>query len=79
MKDAFETLNHMYIMMECIQGGELFDHIKDYEINGKTNFLLIKHYRKRSSLDCTLDPRGSSIPSSLRNSSPRFETREYFD
>lgn len=21
--------------MECMTGGELFDHIKDYEINGK--------------------------------------------
>lgn len=27
----------MYIMMECIQGGELFDHIKDYEITGNSN------------------------------------------
>ena len=33
MRDAFETHQHMYIMMECISGGELFEHIKDYEIS----------------------------------------------
>jgi serine/threonine protein kinase len=36
MKDHFETLQHMFIMMECMEGGELFDHIKEYEIQGKT-------------------------------------------
>lgn len=37
MKEVFETLQNMYIMMECMTGGELFDHIKDYEITGKIN------------------------------------------
>jgi serine/threonine protein kinase len=35
MKDVFETLQYMYIMMEVLQGGELFDHIKDFDISGK--------------------------------------------
>jgi calcium/calmodulin-dependent protein kinase I len=35
MKEVYETLGNMYIMMECMMGGELFDHIKDYEITGK--------------------------------------------
>jgi len=39
MKDCYETLQHMYIMMECIQGGELFDHIKDYEISGNISHI----------------------------------------
>lgn len=34
IKESFETLQHMYIMMESMQGGELFDHIKEYEISG---------------------------------------------
>lgn len=33
MHDAFETHQHMYIMMECVQGGELFEHIKEAEIS----------------------------------------------
>ena len=36
MRDAFETHQHMYIMMEVIEGGELFEHIKDCEISGNT-------------------------------------------
>ena len=35
MKDVYETKKFMYILMECIQGGELFEHIKDYEIEEK--------------------------------------------
>lgn len=35
MKDVFENIQYMYIMMEVMQGGELFDHIKDYDISGK--------------------------------------------
>lgn len=41
MRDAFETKQYMYIMMECIQGGELFDHIKDYEITEKEACLIV--------------------------------------
>lgn len=37
MKDHFETLQHMFIMMECMEMGELFDHIKEYEISGNNN------------------------------------------
>ena len=40
MIDAFETLTNMYIMMECMQGGELFDHIKDNEIQEKEAALI---------------------------------------
>jgi serine/threonine protein kinase len=32
MRDAFETHERMYILMECVQGGELFEHIKECEI-----------------------------------------------
>ena len=35
MKEIFETKEHMYIIMECIQGGELFDHIKNKEMPEK--------------------------------------------
>lgn len=42
MHDAFETADQMYIMMECVQGGELFEHIKDYEISER-EALLITH------------------------------------
>jgi len=35
MKEHFETLQNMFIMMECMLGGELFDHIKNFEIGGK--------------------------------------------
>ena len=41
MKDAYETLCNMYIMMECIQGGELFDHIKDYDVSEKEAALIV--------------------------------------
>jgi serine/threonine protein kinase len=40
MRDAFETFNNMYIMMECVQGGELFEHIKDTEINEREACLI---------------------------------------
>ena len=29
MQDSYETKDHMYIMMERVEGGELFDHIKE--------------------------------------------------
>lgn len=55
MRENFETYEHMYIMMEVIQGGELFEHIKDYEISGKS----LKHHginssliRERGKFDC---------------------------
>lgn len=35
MKDVYETKKFMYILMECVQGGELFEHIKNYEIEEK--------------------------------------------
>ena len=40
MRDAFETFNNMFIMMECVQGGELFEHIKDTEINEREACLI---------------------------------------
>jgi serine/threonine protein kinase len=35
MKDVYETKKYMYILMECIEGGELFDHIKNNDIQEK--------------------------------------------
>jgi hypothetical protein len=40
MHDAFETFTNMYIMMEVVQGGELFEHIKDYEISEREACLI---------------------------------------
>lgn len=42
MKDAFETMQNMYIMMESIQGGELFDHIKDFDISGNIPLFILQ-------------------------------------
>jgi calcium/calmodulin-dependent protein kinase I len=35
MKDVIETNQHMYIIMEIVEGGELFEHLNDYEITEK--------------------------------------------
>ena len=35
MKDVYETRKYMYILMECVEGGELFDHIKQSDIHEK--------------------------------------------
>jgi len=32
MKETYETEKNMYIIMEQVTGGELFDHIKTYEL-----------------------------------------------
>ena len=40
MRDAFETFPTMYIMMECVQGGELFEHIKETEISEREACLI---------------------------------------
>jgi len=32
MKETYETEKNMYIIMEQVSGGELFDHIKTYEL-----------------------------------------------
>jgi serine/threonine protein kinase len=40
MRDAFETFPTMYIMMECVQGGELFEHIKNTEISEREACLI---------------------------------------
>ena len=41
MKDVFENVQYMNIMMEVMQGGELFDHIKDYDISGMISYTFI--------------------------------------
>ncbi len=41
MRENFETFDNMFIMMEVVQGGELFEHIKDYEISEKEACLII--------------------------------------
>jgi len=40
MRENFEDFEHMYIMMEVVQGGELFEHIKDYEISEREACLI---------------------------------------
>lgn len=40
MKENFEDCDKMYIMMEIVQGGELFEHIKDYEISEREACLI---------------------------------------
>ena len=69
MRDAYETLWNMYIMMECIQGGELFDHIKDYEVSG-TYFHFSSYYRERSSVDNPSDFRSSTVFAPVWYSAP---------
>lgn len=32
MRETYETENHMHIVMEQVSGGELFEHIKTYEL-----------------------------------------------
>ena len=32
MRETFETESHIYIVMEQVNGGELFEHIKTYEL-----------------------------------------------
>ena len=41
MKDVYETAKDMYILMECVQGGELFDYIKQYEIQEEVAALIV--------------------------------------
>lgn len=77
MKDVFETPQSMFIMMESIEGGELFDHIKDSEISGKHSFMVFIFYRKRSSFNSSLNLRSSLISSLLWYRSPRSEAREH--
>jgi serine/threonine protein kinase len=33
MKDVYETRQYLYLLMECVEGGELFDHIKSNDIS----------------------------------------------
>jgi len=40
MKDVYETKKYMYILMECVEGGELFDRIKSNEIKEKEACLI---------------------------------------
>lgn len=35
MKDVVETMQHMFIIMEIVEGGELFDQINDFVITEK--------------------------------------------
>ena len=46
MKETYETQNYMYIIMEKVSGGELFEQIKTYELEEKevaiTMYQLIK-------------------------------------
>ena len=41
MRENFETFENMFIMMEVIQGGELFEHIKEFEISEKEACLIV--------------------------------------
>lgn len=41
MKDVYETARDMFILMECVKGGELFDYLKTYEIAEDVAALII--------------------------------------
>ena len=41
MKETYETKQNMYIIMEQVSGGELFDHIKTYELEEREIALIM--------------------------------------
>ena len=40
MKDVYENKNFIYIIMECVEGGELFDYIKNNLISEREGLLI---------------------------------------
>jgi len=41
MRETYETEKYMYIIMEQVKGGELFEHIKTYELEEKEISLIM--------------------------------------
>lgn len=41
MKDVYETKQFIFIIMECVEGGELFEHVKNYIIQEREASLII--------------------------------------
>jgi serine/threonine protein kinase len=41
MRETFETFNYMFIIMDAAEGGELFEHIKNYELEEKEISLIM--------------------------------------
>ena len=41
MRETFETESHFYIVMDLVNGGELFDHIKMYELEEREIALIM--------------------------------------
>jgi len=40
MKDVYEDKKRIHILMECMEGGELFEHIRNYEISEREALLI---------------------------------------
>jgi len=41
MRETFETEKYMFIIMEQVKGGELFEHIKNYELEEREISLIM--------------------------------------
>ena len=41
MRETYETEKHIYIIMEQVSGGELFEHIKTYELEEREIALIM--------------------------------------
>jgi len=41
MRETYETEKYMYIIMEQVKGGELFEHIKTYELEEREISLIM--------------------------------------
>ena len=41
MRETYETDKYMYIIMEQVKGGELFEHIKNYELEEREISLIM--------------------------------------
>lgn len=77
MRDVYENKKFIYILMECVEGGELFEHIKNYEISGI--YFLLTCYRKGSSDDNLLNLGSNLVSASVWDSSSWSEARKHSD
>lgn len=41
MRETYETDKYMYIIMDAVKGGELFEHIKNYELEEREISLIM--------------------------------------
>ena len=44
MRETYETDKNMYIIMEQVNGGELFEHIRSYELEEKEVALIMYQF-----------------------------------